>query len=424
MPKKLPRIGARIIKSAIAVLICSLIYFLIRKDGIVFYSQLACLWCMQPLRESSWKNATQRTSGTIVGALTGLIVILVNIHIIAGAHYGSYIYFVLISLFILVNLYICNVFGIKNAAYFSCVVFLSIVVNHIGDENPYLFVWNRFLDTMIGIAIGMLVNNIRLPYKKRRDVLFVSGIDDTLPLSKGHLNDYSLVELNRMIEDGALFTISTQRTPASLLEPLRGVNLKLPVIAMDGAVLYDINKNKYIYSYVLGNEVVTKIRAKLDEYGVNYFLNLLIDDTLIIQYKELKNDAEKDMFDRLHSSPYRNYVNAELQPIAGCVYVMFLDLTEKTNEIIDKLKLALDGERIRIESYTAKEYAGYSYVKIYSSNANRQNMLDYLKRYIGVEKTVSFGSIEGLYDITVVDSDTNSVVKNLKRMYEPYIYES
>lgn len=39
-------------------------------------------------------------------------------------------------------------------------VFLSIVVNHISDSNPYLFVWNRFLDIMIGdVVYFMLIDD-------------------------------------------------------------------------------------------------------------------------------------------------------------------------------------------------------------------------------------------------------------------------
>ncbi len=59
--------------------------------------------------------------------------------------------------------------------YFSCVVFLSIVVIHIGDANPYLFVFNRVMDTMIGIIIGMLVNSVRLPRRKGYSVHFRYG---------------------------------------------------------------------------------------------------------------------------------------------------------------------------------------------------------------------------------------------------------
>ena len=69
-------------------------------------------------------------------------------------------------------------------------------------------------------------------------------MDDTLLSEEQKLSPYSLVELNRMLADGANFTVSTMRTPASLIEPLRGVKLNLPVIAMDGAVMYDLNKHE------------------------------------------------------------------------------------------------------------------------------------------------------------------------------------
>ena len=96
-------------------------------------------------------------------------------------------------------------------------VFLSIAVNHAKDLNPYLFVWNRCLDTIIGILIGVAVNEFSLPREKHEEILFVSGLDDTL-LCGSRLSDYSRVELNRMIDEGLHFTISTCRTPASLLE--------------------------------------------------------------------------------------------------------------------------------------------------------------------------------------------------------------
>ena len=133
------------------------------------------------------------------------------------------------------------IFKKKQASYFSCVVFLSIVVNHVTDANPYLFVWNRFLDTVIGIVIGVGINTVSLPYDKRNDILFLSGLDDTLLINKKNkMSDYSKVELNRMLDDGANFTVSTMRTPASIMEAMSDIRLKLPVIAMNGAVLYNV----------------------------------------------------------------------------------------------------------------------------------------------------------------------------------------
>ena len=78
----------------------------------------------------------------------------------------------IVSLFIVVVLYSTVLIRQKQASYFSCVVFLSIVVNHIQDANPYVFVWNRFLDTIIGIIVGVVVNCFTIPGKKNKDILF------------------------------------------------------------------------------------------------------------------------------------------------------------------------------------------------------------------------------------------------------------
>ena len=52
MQEKLPPIGARIIKSALSVALCMVVYWLRTLlpvgNGIPFYSALAALWCMQP----------------------------------------------------------------------------------------------------------------------------------------------------------------------------------------------------------------------------------------------------------------------------------------------------------------------------------------------------------------------------------------
>lgn len=68
-------------------------------------------------------------------------------------------YFIL-SLFIIPIIYTTILLNKKNASYFSCVVYLSIVVNHLSDDNPFFFVMDRSFDTLIGIAVGLVINLI------------------------------------------------------------------------------------------------------------------------------------------------------------------------------------------------------------------------------------------------------------------------
>ena len=154
---QLPHIGMRIIKSALGVLICFMIFFLRGKQGTPFYSALAVLWCIQNHTQNTLGNALQRTIGTFIGAVYGLIYILVKLSLPAIG--DSFIHYAIISLMLIPIIYTTVVIQQKKASYFSCVVFLSIVVNHLMDENPYLFVLNRSLDTLIGIFVGLVLNS-------------------------------------------------------------------------------------------------------------------------------------------------------------------------------------------------------------------------------------------------------------------------
>ena len=78
---------------------------------------------------------------------------------------------------------------------------------------------------------------------------------------------------------------------------------------------------------------------------------------------------------------------------------------------------------MKILFYPSNDYEGYSYIKIYNKNAQRENMLVYLKEMTGLHKTVTFGTIEGRYDVTVRKSDTSMVAKTLRKMYEVPIWK-
>ena len=81
--KNLPHIGQRIMKSALAVALCMIIYQIRTQlpvgNGIPFYSALAALWCMQPYPDTTRRMAAQRSMGTLIGAAYGLLFILIGI---------------------------------------------------------------------------------------------------------------------------------------------------------------------------------------------------------------------------------------------------------------------------------------------------------------------------------------------------------
>ena len=414
---KLPKPGQRIIRSVIAVALCFCTYFIRGKHGIPFYSALSALQCMQPYQESTSKVAKKRVTGTFVGAFWGLIIIMLQLHIGHGIFLNTLTGYLLTAFFTGVVLYSTVVLGCKNSAYFSCVVFLSITITHITDEQPILFVINRMTDTLIGVAIAMLVNTARLPGKCQNDTLFVSGIDDIILNEKEEISPYCKVELNRMIDMGAKFTVSTIRTPASVRETLPGISLNLPIIAMDGAVLYDINENSYLMKYQMSSIQASAMIEFLEKEEFRYFTNVILDDLLIIYYRNLVNDAEKGIYRTRKKSPYRNYVQTQDRICDNVIYFLLIDEKEKVTKLYEKMMKESWIEDYRLVIADSVNYPGYAYLKIYHKDATREHMLANLQALLNLEKTVTFGSIEGKYDVLISNSNKDDLVKELKKKY-------
>ena len=383
----IPHIGMRIIKSAFGVLICFAIYFIRGKQGTPFYSALAVLWCIQNQTKDTVQNALQRTVGTGIGAAYGLIYILIKPRVPQLG--DSFLHYCIISIALIPIIYTTVVIKQKKASYFSCVVFLSIVVNHLMDENPYIFVANRSLDTLIGIFVGLVLNSVCIHGEYDRDTLFIADVDRAMDGLSTGITPFSQIMIKNMLEKGMQLTFMTLRTPAGFLEGMPDIKPKLPIIAMDGAILYDTKENRYPKVYVISAEHACNIESFIRSRGGNIFTTIILEDVLIIYYDELKNTAEIDIYEKMHKSPYRNYLNKERPKDHPVVYMMCVDETRKIEQLVEDIKRSDIYEELKILSYPSDDYKGYSYIKIYSKNASVQNMTDYLKNMIDAKKVVT-----------------------------------
>lgn len=409
--KKLPGIGMRIIKSAVAVLLCFGVYLLRRRTGIPFYSALAALWCLQPYVSNSLKMAAQRTIGTLIGAVFGIVVLVAELYVfpIHDALAG----YLVSSLMLIPILYTTVLMKQKSASYFSCVVFLSITVTHLTDANPFVFALNRVLDTLIGVGVGLLVNTAALPRRRDRETLFVAELDYTLLANNDNISGYSMVELNRLTDSGMRFTIATMRTPTSLREVGGDIRLPLPVVAMDGAVIYDMQENSYLKCYIISPETTRELIDFAEARLFHCFTNVILDDVLLIYYGELRNPAEEQIYRELHISPYRNYLKRPVPAGQGAVYLMLVDTDARIQWLCEELERAGYAARLRLVTYASERQSGYTHLKIYNKNVSRERMLAELCEMTHAPRVITLGNQS--CDVQV--GDGNALVKQLKRLY-------
>ncbi|MBT9841047.1 hypothetical protein GPK81_09500 [Blautia sp. MCC283] len=350
-----PKPGQRIVRSVIAVACCFCVFYLRNREGIPFYSALAVLQCIQPYQDSMAQVAKKRVTGTFVGAFWGLVIILIQMYLFHGSLMDTFPGYMLISLFTGIVIYSTVVLNCKNTAYFSCVVFLSITVMHMTDESPFLFVFNRVLDTLIGVEIALIVNTVHLPRKRQKDILFVSGIDDTL------------------------------------------LNQKYQMSTSQAQTICDF----------------------LDRKGISYFTNCVVDDLLVIYYDQLISPLHQEVYERRHRSPHRNYVQKTQSVYENVVYLYLLDKKEIMEKLYRELMEQEWIDSYRVAFHDPIRYPGCANIKIYIKDATRENMLRNLKALLNLDKVITFGSVEGRYDVCIEDTGKDEMVKTLKKLYEP-----
>lgn len=383
-----PRIGMRMIKTAIAVGICFLISGLTGGNGKPIFSAIAAIICMQPYVEHSVDVAFNRIIGTIIGAFFGLVAASVSLYI--PPKY-EYVHFLVISFTVIPVLYTTVLLKKPGASALAGVVLLSITLST-GDSTPIMDAVNRSVETIVGILVSLGVNMAHLPRCKEKDFLFVSGFDGAIYGEKTGMTPYSIFELNQLLKDGMAFTIATERTPASLMADIGMLHMKLPIIAMDGAVLYDMNEKRYLACHGLSKELTEKIENFLKAFDLHYFLNVVWQDVLLIYYHDFKNEEEQKLYHQLRLSPHRNYVYGE-RPEDGIVVYILLVVTDETADFVTEKLIEMDKEReilfLRDKSETPKDYC---HLKIYHKNATKEYMMNRLLEKMPQKKTVVFGS--------------------------------
>ena len=152
--KKMPKLGLRNIKTALSIILCIWLYHLIdRGSNGALLATIAAVICMQDSIQKSVKEGLNRMSGTVLGGFLGVLFMYLPISI------GNYIFWIsFIFLGIVLYIYLCNVFRIRDSIIIGTIVFLIIVLDEKAHDVPWLYAINRVLDTFAGILIAVGVN--------------------------------------------------------------------------------------------------------------------------------------------------------------------------------------------------------------------------------------------------------------------------
>lgn len=114
--------------------------------------------------------------------------------------------------------------------------------------------------------------------KTNPKVLYITDLDGTLLHHNERLSAWSCDTLNRLIENGILFSYATARSIFSASVVTEGLNLRLPVIVNNGSFIMEPDSGKRILVNQFAPMEAQDIYAVLCRHQIAPLVYAIIDD--------------------------------------------------------------------------------------------------------------------------------------------------
>jgi len=217
--------------------------------------------------------------------------------------------------------------------------------------------------------------------------------------------------LNRLIEKGLIFSVATARTAATCDQLLANVKFNVPIILMNGVLVYDFQKKRCIKKELLEESAINRILTALKELNLSAFMYALEDDILVTYYDRLSSNAMRNFYDERVNLYNKKFVHLDNLTNASGDIIYFCCLDSQEN--IERLY----NEVVKIEGLCVEKYPDiYSsdhswYAEIFSANASKRNAVQYLRKQYNFDHIVCFG--DNLNDLPMFEaSDTRIAMLN------------
>lgn len=242
----------------------------------------------------------------------------------------------------------------------------------------------------------------------KRQTLFVTDLDGTLLGSDSRVSTRSAQLLADLTEAGVMITAATARTPATVDPLLRGSGLKLPVIVMTGAAIWDLQTRKYLDIKTIETDVADEIRLIMRHYGLRPFIYRIDHRGIIHTYHNgLMSQAEQSFaqersrlrLKRLHI----DHPDGEL-PITGTVLLYVIGTRDEVYECAAMLR-QLGG--CTVSAYNDIFTRDRAHLEVLAPGVSKATAIRDLADRLGASSVTVFG--DNLNDISMMQAADRAV---------------
>lgn len=248
---------------------------------------------------------------------------------------------------------------------------------------------------------------------KEDKTLYISDLDGTLLNQNAELSQYTKDALNRMMADGLNFSVATARTAASVFKILDGVQWSIPLVLLNGVLIYDVERRQYVQVLSLPLQAVTVIISTLKKLNTTGLMYQLKNDEQMTYYETLEHKPLRDFIEERkirYNKVFQKAVSFAAVPLENIIYFTLLDTYDKIQLAHEALSTVPD---ICLSMYKDIYSPDLWYLEIHNDKATKQNGTIYLREAYGFERVIGFG--DNLNDLPLFDAcDVRVAVENAK----------
>ncbi len=379
---------------------------------------ITAIICMQPFVRDTRDYALNRFVGSLIGVLWGLGLLLLLSGVPALGE-SMFCLYALMAVGVLLSLYSAVLVHAPDASALAAIVFLCIVIAFPDIDSPLEQAAYRMLDVFIGTAVATVVNVIRFPRVKNEDLVFFVRTTDLAPDRFSHIPSTALFRLNQLYRDGARICLMSEHAPAFFALQMSEAKPNTPLIVMDGAAIYDAAENEYISAETIAPEDSERLRERIDALGLSCFIYTIHRNKTCIFHQGELTEAEKKVYDRMRSSPYRSYLEGEIYDPAEIVYFKIIAEDERLHDIMYSLRTVIPKGRLRGVSRPQAGAPGVSALYVYSHTATMEQAQKRLLQRMRSEEPELTPYVLTLRGGYRSERDALHLLHRLQDIYEP-----
>ncbi len=233
--------------------------------------------------------------------------------------------------------------------------------------------------------------------------LFITDLDGTLLGTDSRVSRRSADIISRLSREGALISVATARTPATVEPLLAHTYTSIPAVVMTGASLWDRSERRFVDARLFPEGKGGEVARLMAAGGVNPFVYTLTHEgrLRVFHHGAPLTRHEDEFYQERRGLELKRFVlNPSVGyegPFENVILLLGIGETPAVSEMAARLRLDHD---LSVSSFPDIFNSSVSYIEVFSAGVSKAEAVLRLKASTGADRLVVYG--DNLNDLSMM----------------------